>query len=150
MHYDSQNLIKEKMKEQQKARSDYQQKMVEIKNKYGVDFNINYLDSDYIKEIVFNISNYKDKINDIQINYDSDMNLISMNYHYSDNRIAKNLNPKKVIKEIEKENNLKTIFLEIIDCMNEYVEKKQKISTKRDVNLNTQEKMLQINKNNEN
>lgn len=150
MHYDSQNLIKEKMKEQQKARSDYQQKMVEIKNKYGVDFNINYLDSDYIKEIVFNISNYKDKINDIQINYDNDMNLISMNYQYSDNRIAKNLNLKKVIKEIEKENNLKTIFLEIIDCMNEYIEKKQKISTKRDVNLNTQEKMLQINKNNEN
>ena len=138
------------MKKQQKARFDYQQKMVEIKNKYGVDFNINYLDSDYIKEIVFNISNYKNKINDIQINYDNDMNLISMNYQYSDNRIAKNFNPKKVIKEIEKENNLQTIFLEIIGCMNEYIEKKQKISTKRDVNLNTQEKMLQINKNNEN
>ena len=150
MYYDSQNLIKEKMKEQQKARFDYQQKMVEIKNKYGVDFNINYLDSNYIKEIVFNISNYKNKINDIQINYDNDMNLISMNYQYSDNRIAKNFNPKKVIKEIEKENNLQTIFLEIIGCMNEYIEKKQKISTKRDVNLNTQEKMLQINKNNEN
>ena len=56
----------------------------------------------------------------------------------------------EVLKEIEKENNLQTIFLEIIGCMNEYIEKKQKISTKRDVNLNTQEKMLQINKNNEN
>ena len=128
--YDNRDLIKEKMMEQQKFRADYQQKIIEIKNEYGVDFNINYLDSGLIKDIIFNVSTYKNKIDNIQIHYDNDMNLISMNYQYSDNRIVKNLNPKRVIREIEKEYDLKSVFLKINDYTSEYIEKSKIITTK--------------------
>ena len=128
--YDNRDLIKEKMVEQQKFRADYQQKIIEIKNEYGVDFNINYLDSGLIKDIIFNVSTYKNKIDNIQIHYDNDMNLISMNYQYSDNRIVKNLNPKRVIREIEKEYDLKSVFLKINDYTSEYIEKSKIITTK--------------------
>lgn len=128
--YDNKDLIKEKMIEQQKFRADYQQKIIEIKNEYGVDFNINYLDSGLIKDIIFNVSTYKNKIDNIQIHYDNDMNLISMSYQYSDNRIIKNLNPKRVIKDIEKEYDLKSVFLKINDYTNEYIEKSKIITTK--------------------
>ena len=128
--YNNRDLIKEKMMEQQKFRADYQQKIIEIKNEYGVDFNINYLDSGLIKDIIFMVSTYKNKIDNIQIHYDNDMNLISMNYQYSDNRSIKNLNPKKVIKEIEKEYDLKSVFLKINDYTNEYIEKSKTITTK--------------------
>ena len=130
MIYNNRDLIKEKMMEQQKFRADYQQKIIEIKNEYGVDFNINYLDSGLIKDIIFMVSTYKNKIDNIQIHYDNDMNLISMNYQYSDNRSIKNLNPKKVIKEIEKEYDLKSVFLKINDYTNEYIEKSKIITTK--------------------
>ncbi|MDO5557804.1 MAG: hypothetical protein Q4G05_06185 [Clostridia bacterium] len=121
-------LTKMIIAEKDKVILKYKQKLNDIKQHYGVEFDVTHFKDDKVKNITFVNLKYKKSFNNVSISYDNTLGKMNyINYEFSDTRIAKGINHKKLIPTIDKEYKLKMIVAEIDRANKEYIEELNKI-----------------------
>lgn len=153
MNRHSDELVKLVIAEKDKAKLKYKQRMNDIKQHYGIEFDVIHYQDEKIKDINFVNLKYKDKIENISITYDNITKKIDyINYEFSDTKLVKNLNHKKMITFLEKEYKLKLVIDEMNRINIEYIQELAEIdyalkNTENDLQI---EKVLKNNKDDEN
>lgn len=122
--------IKEKIKEQDKAKLEFKRKLSDIMQKYGVNFDVDLLDDNSIDKIKFYNLEYKDIARDVSLVYDNKNEYYGA-YIYTINEnktmgdetyiIKRNYLNKKyklnlIINEIRQQNELYIQELNDIEC----------------------------------
>lgn len=147
-------LLKLVIAEKDKLKQKYNDKINAIKQHYGIEFDVNYFTNEKVKSIKFNNLKYKNGFNNLSVIYDGNSRKVSyIDYEYSDTRLIKNYNHKRIVPDLEKEFKLKLVVAEVERANSEYLKEIYEIdrkyqATKED--LQAPSKVLQINKNEEN
>lgn len=154
MNKNDKELLELIIAEKDKVKLKYNQKLNDIKQHYGVRFDVNYLDDGKINSIKFmNLRNKKGYSN-LSITYDIKTRKMEyMEYTYSDSRNIKNYNHKAFAFDLENEFKLKMMVAEIERANSEYLKEINEIDLaykNTSGNSNINEKVLQISKNDEN
>ena len=129
-------------------------KLNDIKQHYGVEFDVNHFSDNKIRNITFVNLKYKNLFSNITVIYNDESNNFDyIDYEFSETRSFKNLNHKRLIINLDKEYKLKLVVAEIyrlnadyINDLNE-IDKTFKNTPKKDINS---EKVLLIRKDEEN
>lgn len=147
-------LTKLIINEKDKVKLKYKQKLNNIKQHYGVEFDVEHLKNDSVKSINFINLNYKNGFNNLCVTYDNlskKMDYIS--YEFTDSRVVKNTKHKKIVPYLEKEYKLNLIVAEVNRLNEEYLREINEIdNTYKNTPINNAEsgRILQVNKNEEN
>ena len=142
--------LKEKISEKDKAKLNYKQKLELIKQHYGVEFDVTSLKDGSINDVKFMNLKYKNEFNNLTIVYNNVLKKFDYLFcEYIDVKTVKNLNHKQVIPNLNKEYKLKLIIAEINRANEEYRKKINAIESKYQATIDTDEKVLQIKKNDE-
>ena len=142
--------LKEKISEKDKAKLNYKQKLELIKQHYGVEFDVTSLKDGSINDVKFMNLKYKNEFNNLTIVYNNVLKKFDYLFcEYIDVKTVKNLNHKQVIPILNKEYKLKLILAEINRANEEYRKKINEIESKYQATIDTDEKVLQIKKNDE-
>ena len=154
MNINNEELTKKIIAEKDRIKLKYKQRLNDIKQHYGVEFDVTHFKNDEVKNITFLNLKYKNTFSNISINYDNDTKKMNyINYDFSDARIVKGNNHKKLIPSLDKEYRLKLIVAEIDRANNEYVRELSEIDEYYKVIQNNgveKENTLQIEKKEEN
>lgn len=149
----NEELTKRIIVEKDKITLRYKQKLNDIKQHYGVEFDVEHLKDSSIKNITFVNLKYKNTFNNLSIVYNGETrNFDYMNYEFTEARNVKNVNHKKMLPILDKEYKLKLLVSEIERANSEYVRDLNDIdATLKNApnNSSKHEKVLVINKNEE-
>lgn len=147
-------LIKEKIKEQDKAKLKYKQKMELIKQHYGIEFDVEHFKDENIETIKFVNLEYKNVLRNIVVIYDNKLQKFNyISYDYDNESTLKNLNNKKILTGVSKENKLKLVVAEMRRINEEYQNELKVINDKYSNILNDNKEIeneLQLKKKAEN
>lgn len=150
MNISKEEITKKKISEKDKAKLRYDQKINEIQQHYGINFNLEHLKNSSLKNITFLNLKYKSTFINVSLTYDFDTRSYDyMNYEYIESRNVKNINHKKMISFIDKEYKLKLLIKEVERVNNEYIkelsdiDKLYKLAPKSNINT---EKILLLKK----
>lgn len=118
----NEELAKKIIAEKDKITLRYKQKLNEIKQHYGVEFDVEHLKDSSIKNITFVNLKYKNTFSNLSIVYNGETrNFDYMNYEFIEARNVKNVNHKKMLPILDKEYKLKLLVSEIERANSEYV-----------------------------
>ncbi|MBO5183363.1 MAG: hypothetical protein J6B64_03080 [Bacilli bacterium] len=147
-------LIKEKIKEQDKAKLKYKQKIELVKQHYGIEFDVEHFKDENIETIKFVNLEYKNVLRNIVVIYDNSLQKFNyVSYDYDNESTLKNLNNKKILTGVSKENKLKLVVGEMRRLNEEYQNELKIINDKYSSMLNNNiesENELQLKKKDEN
>lgn len=147
-------LIKEKIKEQDKAKLKYKQKIELVKQHYGIEFDVEHFKDENIETIKFVNLEYKNVLRNIVVIYDNSLQKFNyVSYDYDNESTLKNLNNKKILTGVSKENKLKLVVGEMRRLNEEYQTELKIINDKYSSMLNNNiesENELQLKKKDEN
>lgn len=150
----SDDLIKKKIAEKNKAKKNYLEKLELLKQSYGVEFKIDNLKNNEVSKIKFYNIDYKKNIRDVTIIYDNKYSVFNTLIYTCDEKDYSNrLNNREIIKEITKAKKLKLLVDEIMRLNNEYRQELEKVDYKySEINmiLDDNTKELKISKNSKN
>lgn len=154
MELNEEELLKLVIAEKDKLKKDYLQKINGIKQHYGVEFDVNHFNNEKVKDIKFVNLNYKQYYDNLSVTYNGTNGKVDyIDYDYSDTRMVKKANHKRIIPELEKDFKLRLIVAEVERANSDYLKELYEIDSKYQStkeNLSSQERVLQINKNDEN
>lgn len=146
-------LLKLVIAEKDKLKQKYNHKINAIKQHYGIEFDVNYFTNEQIKSIKFNNLKYKNGFDNLSVIYDGTNRKVSyIDYDYSDTRLIKTYNHRRIIPDLEKEFKLKLVVAEVERVNSEYLKEIHEIDQKYQATkeeLQNPEKVLQMNKNEE-
>ena len=129
LNINSEELIKKKIADKDKAKLKYKQKLNSIKQHYGIEFDVEHLKNNEVENIRFVNLKYKNGFENVCVNYNPNNKKISyIDYEFTDTRIVKNTKHKKLAATLEKDYNDYVRELEEID--NYYVELEKNNSEK--------------------
>lgn len=147
-------LIKEKIKEQDKAKLKYKQKIELVKQHYSIEFDVEHFKDENIETIKFVNLEYKNVLRNIVVIYDNSLQKFNyVSYDYDNESTLKNLNNKKILTGVSKENKLKLVVGEMRRLNEEYQNELKIINDKYSSMLNNNiesENELQLKKKDEN
>ena len=147
-------MIKSMIAEKDKVKLKYKQKLNNIKQHYGIEFDIDNVNVSSIKNIRFRNLSYKNSLHDITLDYNNiTKSFTHILYHYSDSRIVRTNDPKKMLSSLEKEYKLQVIIAEINHANEEYLREMNGIDLaygRFEEDQLMLEKTMQLNKNEEN
>ena len=153
MNYKNEDLVKKIIAEKDKIKLNYVQKLNDIKQHYGVEFDVEHYANNKIKNIIFLNLKYKSLSNNITISYNGDSGKFDyIDYEFSETRFVKGINHKRLIPNLNIQYKLKIIVAEINRINADYITKLNEIETvlkDLDKNINSKEKVLVNNKNEE-
>lgn len=148
------DLTKKIIEEKDKLSLNYKQKLNEIKQHYGIEFDVEHLKNSSIKNITFVNLKYKNTFNNLSIIYNGETKSFDyMNYEFSEARNIRSVNHKKMIPILEKEYKLKLLVAEIERANSEYLRNLKDIDNllkNAPKTLNRNEKVLIIEKTDKN
>lgn len=148
------DLTKKIIEEKDKLSLNYKQKLNEIKQHYGIEFDVEHLKNSSIKNITFVNLKYKNTFNNLSIIYNGETKSFDyMNYEFSEARNIRSVNHKKMIPILEKEYKLKLLVAEIERVNSEYLRNLKDIDNllkNAPKTLNRNEKVLIIEKTDKN
>jgi len=122
MNTNKDELTKKIIAEKDKAKLKYDQRINDIQQHYGINFNLEHTKNSSIKNITFTNLKYKSTFINLSLTYDFETRSFdSMNYEYIESRNVKSVNHKKMVAIIDKENKLKLLIAEVEKANNEYV-----------------------------
>ena len=154
MELNEEELLKLVIAEKDKLKKDYLQKINGIKQHYGVEFDVNHFSNEKVKDIKFVNLNYKQYYDNLSVTYNGTNGKVDyIDYDYSDIRMVKKANHKRIIPELEKDFKLRLIVAEIERANSDYLKELHEIDSKYQATkeeLSSPERVLQINKNDEN
>lgn len=114
-------LIKKKIAEKDKAKSEYDKKIGDIKSTRGVNFSIDYLKNDNINSVMFSNLKYKNKAKNVMVYYNGEYkNFNAITYELNQNITQDDLEDTSMIKKLCDEYKLKMVVKEIEDANEEY------------------------------
>ena len=149
----NEELTKKIIAEKDKISLRYKQKLNDIKQHYGVEFDVEHLKDSSIKNITFVNLKYKYTFNNLSVVYNGETRSFEyMNYEFIEARNVKNVNHKKMLPILDKEYKLKLLVSEIERANSEYIRDLNDIDeTLKNAQKNSQkyERTLVINKNEE-
>lgn len=134
---DNEKLLNMIITEKNKIKSNYNQKLEDIKKHYDIKFNVEYLKDEKIKRVEFQNLKYKNGYDNLSVIYnESTRNIDYIYYDYTDSRIVKNLNHRKLVTNLER--NLKLVIAEIERANTIYLNEIEEIdfayqNTKQDI-----------------
>lgn len=150
----SESLLKENIAEKDNIKLKYKQKLNDIKQYYGIEFDVDHCQNEKIKCIKFVNLKYKNGFDNLSIIYNGITKKIDyIDYDFTDLRLIKNLNHKKFASNLEKDFKLKLVVAEIDKANNEYRKKLNEIdfySQNSMNNISIDNKVLKIEKKEEN
>lgn len=109
----------------------YKSKLELIKQKYGIEFHIEYFDDNTINKIKFINLNYNNISKNISLIYDNKIKRINYIFYDFDNSSEKNISGRKLIVELSKEKKLKLAINEILKLNQEYIIELKKANKKK-------------------
>lgn len=128
MNINSEELIKKKIADKDKAKLKYKQKLNSIKQHYGIEFDVEHLKNNEVENIRFINLKYKTGFNNVCVNYNPSNKKVSyVDYEFADTRIVKNTKHKKLAATLEKDYKLNLIVGEIERANNDYVRELEEI-----------------------
>lgn len=99
----------------------YKSKLELIKQKYGIEFNIEHFDDKTINKIKFVNLSYKKVSKNISLIYDNKVKRINYIFYDRDISSEKNINDRRLIIELNKEKKLKLAINEILKSNKEFI-----------------------------
>lgn len=122
LNINSEELIKKKIADKDKAKLKYKQRLNSIKQHYGIEFDVEHLKNNEVENIRFVNLKYKNGFENVCVNYNPNSKKISyIDYEFTDTRIVKNTKHKKLAATLEKDYKLNLIVGEIERANNDYV-----------------------------
>lgn len=113
--------IKDKILEKDKLTLIYKQKLNKVKQHYGIDFDVEHLKTNEVKEIIFVNLKYKNTFENLTLIYNLETKKYDfMSYEFMDVRHVKKVNHKKISSIVERDYKLKTLINEIQKINYEY------------------------------
>lgn len=109
----------------------YKSKLELIKQRYGIEFHIEYFDDNTINKIKFTNLNYNNISKNISLIYDNKIKRINYIFYDFDNSSEKNISGRKLIIELNKEKKLKLAINEILKLNQEYIIELKKANKKK-------------------
>lgn len=121
MNINSEDLIKKKIADKDKAKLKYKQKLELIKQHYGVEFDIYYFDNSNIEKIKFSNLDFKNTAKNISLIYDNKIGKFNyVFYDYDSEQSIRNYDEKKIINGLNREKKLKLVIAEVKRLNEEY------------------------------
>lgn len=140
--------IRKKLAEKDSARKKYLEKLELLKQKYGVEFEVNSFHNHSIDKIKFYNLDYKKFLKNVVVVYDNKLKKYNyISYDFESEKSIKDLTNSKIINELNKEKKLKLLINEIEKVNNEYLIDLEDIDKKMDIE-EAIDRELEINKKN--
>lgn len=118
----NEELTKKIIAEKDKITLRYKQKLNNIKQHYGVEFDVEHLKDSSIKNITFVNLKYKNTFSNLSVVYDGGTRSFDyMNYEFVEARNVRGVSHKKMLPFLDKEYKLKLLVAEIERANSEYV-----------------------------
>lgn len=134
----SDEIIKEKIVEKDKAKLKYKQKLELIKQHYGVEFDVYYFDNENIDKIKFSNLEFKTSAKNVSLVYDNKIGKFNyIFYDYDSEQAIRNYDEKKIINGLNREKKLKLVIAEVKRLNEEY--KKELLEIEEKYKENNQE-----------
>ena len=134
----SDEIIKEKIVEKDKAKLKYKQKLELIKQHYGVEFDVYYFDNENIDKIKFSNLEFKTSAKNVSLVYDNKIGKFNyIFYDYDSEQAVRNYDEKKIINGLNREKKLKLVIAEVKRLNEEY--KKELLEIEEKYKENTEE-----------
>lgn len=150
MNVNNEELTKLIIAEKDKITLKYKQKLNNIKQHYGVEFDVEHSKNNDIKNITFVNLKYKNLFTNVTVVYNGSSGKFDyVDYDLIETRSFKNLNHKRLIPNLDKEYKLKLVVAEVDRLNSEYTRELNEIdeTLKNTPNLNkSMEKSLMIEK----
>lgn len=110
----NQDRVNKITKEKEKIKQKYTEKIKDIKEHYGIDFDIQYLKDDNIDNISFMNLKYKNGFENLLIIYEYSLGkIVYMKYNFTDTRVIRNINRRRMLTLLIKENKINFVIAEI-------------------------------------
>lgn len=117
----SNEIVKEKIVEKDKAKLKYKQKLELIKQHYGVEFDVYYFKNESIDKIKFSNLEFKTAAKNISLVYDNKLGKFNyIFYDYDSEQAIRNYDEKKIISGLNREKKLKLVVAEVKRLNEEY------------------------------
>lgn len=149
----NEELVKQIITEKDRITLNYKQRLNNIQQHYGVDFDVEHLKDKSIKEITFMNLKYKNTFNNLSVTYNEKTKSFDyMNYEFVEARQVRNVSHKKMLLVLDNEYKLKLLVAEIERVNSDYVNDLNEVDRilKNTPNNNQEfEKSLIINKDEE-
>ena len=134
----SDEIIKEKIVEKDKAKLKYKQKLELVKQHYGVEFDVYYFDNENIDKIKFSNLEFKTSAKNVSLVYDNKIGKFNyIFYDYDSEQAVRNYDEKKIINGLNREKKLKLVIAEVKRLNEEY--KKELLEIEEKYKENTEE-----------
>lgn len=150
----NEEFIKMVIAEKDKIKLKYKQKLNNIKQHYGVEFDVEHSKSENVNSINFVNLKYRNSFDNVSVVYDNTTRKFNyIDYEYVDSRMVKGLNHKKLLPSLEKEYKLRLIVAEVERVNNDYIREINEIDStlvNTPKNAESIEQVLQIKKSEEN
>ncbi len=118
----NEEITKMIMAEKDKVTLRYKQKLNNLKQQFGVEFDVDHFGNDRIKSITFVNLKYKNLFINGTVTYDKTNGKFDyIDYDLLETRSFKNLNHKRLISNLDKDYKLKLIVTEVERINNEYL-----------------------------
>lgn len=115
--------------EKEKITLKYKQKLNNIKQHYGVEFEVETFTNYDVKNIIFVNLKYKNLFTNVSVIYNGKTGKFDyIDYDFLETRSVKNLNHKRLISNLEKEYKLNLIVAEIYRLNENYVKELSEIN----------------------
>lgn len=126
--------IRKKLAEKDNARKKYLEKLELLKQKYGVEFEVNSFSNHNIDKIKFYNLEYKKSLKNVVVIYDNKLKKYNyISYDFESEKTIKDLTNNKIINDLNKEKKLKLLIDEIQKVNNEYLIELEEIDKKMDI-----------------
>lgn len=134
----SNEIIKEKIVEKDKAKLKYKQKLELVKQHYGVEFDVYYFKNENIDKIKFTNLEFKTSAKNVSLVYDNKIEKFNyIFYDYDSEQAIRNYDEKKIISGLNREKKLKLVIAEVKRLNEEY--QKELVEIEEKFNENNQE-----------
>ena len=145
------DIVKKKIIEKDKLKLKYKEKLEMVKQHYGVEFDVYYLDNENIDRIKFVNLDFKATAKNISLIYDNKVGKFNyIFYDYDSEQAVKNYDEKKIINGLNREKKLKLVIAEIKRLNEEYRKELLKIDEKFNENISEMDEVLEYRKKVEN
>lgn len=120
-----------------KIKLKYKQQLNDIKQHYGIEFDIEHFSNENLKSVVFYNLKYKNQFNNLSITYNySTKNIDYISYEFSDSRMVKNANHRQILFYLDKEYKIKLLITEINHANEKYKKEIEEMNNKFQISDN--------------
>ena len=129
LNANDENFMNVVYEEKEKITLKYKQKLNNIKQHYGVEFEVETFTNYDVKNIIFVNLKYKNLFTNVSVIYNGKTGKFDyIDYDFLETRSVKNLNHKRLISNLEKEYKLNLIVAEIYRLNENYVKELSEIN----------------------